>query len=216
MSDYVFRWRNEMRPADWNLTYYATNPYSNTAGRERESYAWGRFWEIIDYYVRDPSNTEPTNLGYVQRTSLGQTDYFYAGGVFWFHAFDHDTQDTYYVNTDNYLRILNVVPAGRALGGVVIFENNRIGVIEKIYGAGDFIVSYYGFDPDLQSPSGFYTQRVINSQFRETNSVYNLVGIVGNPIFQMYDNIIQGKPIYYKLPFWMYRRILLQRRGELL
>ena len=62
MSDYIFRWRNEMRPADWNLTYYTANPYSNTTGRERESYAWGRFWEIIDYYVRDPSNTEPTNL----------------------------------------------------------------------------------------------------------------------------------------------------------
>lgn len=217
MSDYVFRWRNEMRLADWNLTYYTQNPYAiKGSGWERESYAYGRFWEIIDFYQHDPVNTEPTDLGYIMQTDFGtQISYDYMRGNYWYQAFDYDDPDTTYRNTDNYVRHPHVYPLpGAELGGVILFDSNRVGVVEKIYSTNDYIISYWGL-PTVPTP--FHTQRIINNQYLDHDGlIHNLVGIIENPIHQIYDNIIEGKPLYFKLPFWMYKRILLQRRGELL
>lgn len=211
MSDYIFRPRLKMPANDWNLTYYAANPYSSMQYRMMEQYCYGRFWELIDFYINNPTINDPDKLGYIRiedRTS-GTSNYRYMQYPYWENAGHYDTADIWYYNTDDFDRA--IIPS---YGSIVEFSGSNsvyMGIVEKITDNNNYILSSIDLTP---SPQVFTTLEVINGVLTHRNRQYTLSGVIFNPINDDYD-VILGRELYWKLPFWMYKRYLDRRRGLL-
>ncbi len=212
----------------WSKKYYQNtyNPYYNmqTAGFETEYYAWGRFWEIYDMYL--DNQPAPSNLGYIKKkmteysTGIITTDYSYEDASFWDDASKWDDLDDpdyliIYSNTDNYQR-----SGLGSLGDIVIFGDITYeygvgyqvvaGVVERtpINGHG-YLISFYTRN------NGFFILETDDQDYIDyiDGNQLPFIGAIGNPIWEMYDNIIEGHQLYWKLPFWMYKKLIERRRG---
>ena len=230
MSDYIFHPRLEARSDMWLKKYYlgGFNPYFSmqTSGDETEYYAWGRFWEIYDMYLEN--QPAPNNLGYIEEkiteysTGTTTTNYRYEDASYWSEAdkwddFDDPNYLTLYYNTDNYMRF-----GAGGLGDVVIFGDVTYeygvsyqvvaGVVEKTPDNNHgWLISFY------TENDGFF---IIETPDQEDIEYINgvrlpFIDAIGNPIWNMYDDIIEGHPLYWKGKFWLYKRYLDRRRGLL-
>ena len=222
MSDYIFHPRYKFPVSDHTNVYYGNsyNPYRIKVDQgaivyTQSSYIWGRFWEIIDWYAQDPVNNMPTNLGLIEVTEIVDPGddiitYEYLTTGWWYAAFDYNTEFYTYLNTDTYSR--DVRPY---LGDVACFRcpddtgYTIAGIVEKI----DLDVTNYKLSATYGSNyNNFIVIDVVGDEFVLQNRRYRLEGFVGNPINQLY-NVIAGRGIYWKLPFWIYKRYLDRRRG---
>lgn len=225
MSDYIFHPRLEARADMWAKKYYQTahNPYYNDRDIMTEFYAWGRFWEVYDLYLEN--QPAPTNLGYIEEkatekaTGTVTTVYNYENSSYWYEASNWDDEDSSYIrnfyNTDTYPRSV----AGH-LGDIVIFSDvtyeygvgylSVAGVVEKEPSNDHgWLISFYLED------EGFI---VLESRDQYDIDWINgetlpFIGAIENPIWQMYDNIIAGHPLYWRFPVWLYKKIIDKRRG---
>lgn len=223
MSNYIFHPRNKFPYTDFDNLFYGSyyNPYRIMAEQETSelerlalldsAYLWGRFWEITAYYAGGNAlNYMPEELGKVSIYEVEEqtetVEYFHEG--FWYNANASSNEYVIYNNVDSYIRSMQP-----SLGAFVTYQNYeyggfRTGIIEKIFNDGRFLFSYC-----LRGYDGFHTL-IGNTVSYTTDIPYR--GVIVNPIYQLYDNVIAGKELYYKLPFWMYKRILMKKRGEIL
>lgn len=221
MSNYIFHPRIDTYDL-YNRPYYqgGLNPYKpqNYRYTINEWYCYGRFWEIADDGLNDYVNTEPTLLGYVRTTdnNTGTESFEYKSIKWWYHAYDFDSGDYSYWNMSQGTYFDQ--PIGR-YGSLALFQNNNYyfgGIVEEIKDISGLNLKISTFEA---ASNIFRLKDVINGSVQsDTGSTCNIVGFLRNPIYNMYgaENIEEGHYIGWKLPFWMYKRILLKKRGELL
>lgn len=220
MSDYIYKARLRFPAEAAHLSYYNnSNPYYDWASSQgvfsiSDYYCWGRFWEVYNLYGDRPQ--APTNLGRIRIRTVyddhTDTSIEYRNGAFWFDAsvFDlHQTRpepDVLYTNMDDFIRTGDFALGNIACGFTWTSDgyNYKLAVIERI--EGDQILAATG-----------YNQETGNIPLIDISNGYidnvPTVGMIKNPIYSMYDNIIQGHPMYWKWPFWMYKKIIEKRRG---
>ena len=238
MSNFTFH----PRLTDENLgtlSYYndssvTGNPYSSMDPdlHYADVYCYGRFWEVED--EMDPTTPigTPYNLGYVEyfrRDTPTVARYFHYPRLYWWNA---DLEcffpaTTYFDvrNMDNYNRMQPMYATidQRILGSCLLFTENDlteatslqdIGKVRMIMGEKYFSPGHY-IGSTKTTQNNFALFEVVNNQMDHTGTTITLRGVVINPIHRTFDNIIQGHPLYWKLPFWMYKRYLDRRRGLL-
>ena len=221
MSNYTYKARLELPAAALSRPYYNNNnPFHDWNSPQAtysisEYYCWGRFWEVYNLYGDRPQ--APANLGKIKIQTIysdhTDTDNEYRNGAFWFDAsvFDYHPSlpgepEVLYTNLDSFTRT-----GDYALGNIACaFEfvqggyDYKIAITEKI--DGNMLLAAYGYD----TTTGDVLFTDISSG--DIDGV-PIVGMIKNPIYSMYDNIIQGHPMNWKWPFWMYKKIIEKRRG---
>ena len=234
MSDYIFHPRVNDKNMN-TLQYYTDNRYPNGnpflhfhPTWALECYAYARFWEIVDTVT----TVNPYDLGkvsYYLRSDPDTRDWGYMRGFQWYDAqWDFIYPVTTYMdveNDDNYGRLdPNHTPIDqRILGSALVFTENPFETAQSIADLGAFRVligekykSIGNYTGSGIEGGSFTLSEVINNQFTTvTGYTLTLRGVIKNPIHDMFDNVIQGHPLYWKLPFWMYKRYLDRRRGLL-
>jgi hypothetical protein len=125
--------------------------------------------------------------------------------VFDYHPLLPGEPEVLYTNLDSFTRT-----GDYALGNIACaFEfvqggyDYKLAITEKI--DGNLILAAYGFDS-----TGNVLLTDISSGYIDGVPI---VGMIKNPIYTMYDNVIQGHPMNWKWPFWMYKKIIEKRRG---
>lgn len=224
MSDYIFHPRiNTAFMQTYNEIYYraGSNAFKPSGLRftYNEWYAFGRFWEVIDSQIQNAAQTIPANLGYVKQNEVNpqQTIIDYRENEYWFDAALFDVAGYWTLeNTDNYNRF-----TGSALVGCLAWfiwgspstsYNSCVGIVERVQDANNFDISMYD-----QSYNVFRLYHVQNNHFINADDFdVTLQGFIENPIYQMYDNIIIGKPIGKKFPIWLMKRILMKKQGVII
>lgn len=213
-----------MPPAALTLQYYNNNnPFYNWDDGVQdygpaEYYCWGRFWEVYNLYGARPQ--PPTNLGRVKRDTVyhdhTDSENIYENGAYWYDAsvMNYDPgagvyPKVVYSNLDNFIK-----PGGYGLGNIVCCNDFTpgdtssfvafTGIIEKI--EDDTIYAAREFDEETGEVQIFD----ITDGWMDNVPI---VGIIENPIYTMYDNIIPGHPMGWKWPFWMYKKLIERRRG---
>ena len=219
MSEHIFHPRIDEHDLYYRPYYQGgLNPYKpqNYRFTINEWYCYGRFWEVIDDGVNDYATTEPTLLGYVRTTNnnTGVETFDFKSVKWWYHAYDYDDSDYSYWNMS--IGQYFDQPIGR-YGSFALFRGGDYyfgGIVEEIKDLSGLNLKISTYEAGINI---FRLLDVVNGNVvSDTGISCSIVGFLRNPIYTMYDEITAGRYIGWKLPFWMYKRILLKRRGELI
>lgn len=178
------------------------NPYSNLT---TDNYAFGRFSESYNdlMHPSDMSLWVMVVVGYVKRTRLSDmsVDYLYLNSSFWYDAADYNSSTFTYENVDWCTRYTGAPKIGDirllTVGALTVPA-----VVEKVVNSNNYYVSLY-------RSSAFHYINIVNG----AGGGYNDSGKgINNFIYPTSDTIIQGHDLGWKLPIWMYKKIIDKRR----